>query len=302
LSSDQTVRDLALPADLKIAEVNGARLAYREQGTGQPVVFVHGSISDLTTWDLQLPVVAAHYRAIAYSRRYAWPNEELSAGDKDTVVRHVDDLLALLRALDALPAHLVGNSYGAFICLSAAIRESSSVRSLVLEEPPLFVLITGAPPSPGHIMGSLFRHPLVTLAVIGMAAGKLRPIGTMVRTADVESTVRTFARVVLGDEAFERLPEQVRAHIVANGSALLGTFRAGFEPISEKDIRSIKAPVLVVTGAQSPLFLRRVAYLVGTLLPDSRSLVVPSATHFMHLQNPSALNAGLLRLLTDVGT
>jgi pimeloyl-ACP methyl ester carboxylesterase len=56
---------LALPADLKTAEVNGAKLAYHEHGTGQPVIFVHGAISDLTTWQPQLPAVGARYRAIA---------------------------------------------------------------------------------------------------------------------------------------------------------------------------------------------------------------------------------------------
>jgi hypothetical protein len=29
---------------------------------------------------------------------------------------------------------------------------------------------------------------------------------------------------------------------------------------------------------------------------------VRSATHFMHLQNPAELNAGLLRFLSDVST
>ena len=33
--------------DLKTAKVNGTTLAYREQGEGEPVVFVHGSLSDL---------------------------------------------------------------------------------------------------------------------------------------------------------------------------------------------------------------------------------------------------------------
>ncbi|HEV2216020.1 MAG TPA: hypothetical protein VGV88_00470, partial [Candidatus Dormibacteraeota bacterium] len=109
MSNERTVRDLALPGDLKTVEVHSARLAYREQGTGQPVVFVHGSISDLTIWNPQLPAVGASYRAIAYSRRYAWPNQDLPRGEGDAMGPHVEDLLAFLRALEAHPAHLVGN-------------------------------------------------------------------------------------------------------------------------------------------------------------------------------------------------
>lgn len=302
MSNERTVRDLALPGDLKTVEVHSARLAYREQGSGQPVVFVHGSISDLTIWNPQLPAVGARYRAIAYSRRYAWPNQDLPRGEGDAMGPHVEDLLAFLRALEAHPAHLVGNSLGAFICLMAAIREPLAVRSLVLEEPPLVPLITGTPPGLGSLLGSFVRHPAVTLAVMRMGVGMLQ-LGRLIRAGEVDSSVLLFARAVLGDEAFERLPGEVRAHVLANASASLGTLLAGptgVEPISEVEIRAIKVPVLVVTGAQSPLFLRRLAALLGTLLPDGRCLEVPSATHFMHLQNPVALNAGLLRFLADV--
>src|SRR5215472_1387333 len=187
---------------------------------------------------------------------------------------HIRDLLALLHALDADPAHLVGNSLGAFICLKAAVREPLAVSSLVLEEPPLVPLITGVPPGPGRILGSLVRHPLVTVALMSVAVG-MQQLGRMIRAGEVESSVLLFARSVLGDEAFERLPEEVR---------------------------SIRVPALIVTGAQCPPWLPRLARLLSTLLPDGRGLEVPSATHFMHLQNPAAVNAGLLRFLSDVNT
>jgi hypothetical protein len=38
--TEQTVRGLPVPADLKAAEIDGARLAYTERGSGEPVVFV----------------------------------------------------------------------------------------------------------------------------------------------------------------------------------------------------------------------------------------------------------------------
>ena len=92
--STGVVRGLSVPPDLKTAEVHGTRLAYVERGAGTPVVFVHGSISDLTIWGPQLEALGQDYRAIAYSRRYAWPNEDLSSGAEDTMQPHVDDLLA----------------------------------------------------------------------------------------------------------------------------------------------------------------------------------------------------------------
>ena len=112
------------------AHVNGAALAYREQGEGEPVVFVHGSASDLRSWEQQLPAVGTSYRAIAYSRRYARPNQDIEPATDDQMLPHVDDLSTLLLLLDAAPAHLVGHSWGAFVSLLTAVRHPELVRSM----------------------------------------------------------------------------------------------------------------------------------------------------------------------------
>jgi pimeloyl-ACP methyl ester carboxylesterase len=300
--STQTARGLPLPADLKTARIEKAALAYRERGQGQPVVFVHGSISDLTIWDPQLAPVGDSYRAIAYSRRYAWPNEDLSSGQKDMMQPHVDDLLAFLRVVDAYPAHLVGNSWGAFICLRAAIQEPAAVRSLVLEEPPLVPLITGAPPAPAQIVRSLLRHPVETVAVLRFAARTVAPVTKLVKAGETEASITRFAHGVLGKQAFDRLPEEMRAHMRANASTHVGQALAdgGFEPISESQIASVTTPALVVTGANSPPMFRRLAGLLASLLPNSRRLEVSQASHAMHFQNPAEVNEGLLRFLADI--
>src|SRR5688500_16485333 len=106
---------------VRAADIHGVTLAYREQGEGDPVVLVHGSASDMRSWEHQVPAIGRSYRAIAYSRRYARPNPDITPGEDDEMLPHVDDLAALLRVLDAAPAHLVGHSWGGFICLLTAI-------------------------------------------------------------------------------------------------------------------------------------------------------------------------------------
>jgi len=108
--------------DLKWVSVSGTQLAYVERGAGEPVIFVHGAFIDFTIWAQQLPAVGERYRAIAYSRRYAWPNDGIPDGADDPMGPHADDLAALIRTLGVGPAHLVGHSAGAFICMLAAHR------------------------------------------------------------------------------------------------------------------------------------------------------------------------------------
>jgi hypothetical protein len=71
-------------------EVNGATLAYHQIGAGEPVVFVHGGLSDFRTWQQQLPAIGQRYRAVSYGRRYARPNADIEPGSDDQMLPHVD--------------------------------------------------------------------------------------------------------------------------------------------------------------------------------------------------------------------
>jgi pimeloyl-ACP methyl ester carboxylesterase len=53
--------------------IGGYEFQIVEEGHGQPVLFVHGSVSDHRTWQPQVGAFAARFRAVAYSRRYHWP-------------------------------------------------------------------------------------------------------------------------------------------------------------------------------------------------------------------------------------
>src|SRR5262245_61249813 len=59
---------------VKHVNANGLSFAYVEAGKGPPVVLVHGSVFDYREWSKQIKPLARHYRVIAYSRRYHWPN------------------------------------------------------------------------------------------------------------------------------------------------------------------------------------------------------------------------------------
>ena len=64
-------------------DVEGAKLAYTDNGRGQSLVLVHGSLSDIRSWDAVVPLFASKLRVVAYSRRYAWPNDEIVDGAPD---------------------------------------------------------------------------------------------------------------------------------------------------------------------------------------------------------------------------
>ncbi|MGY1639067.1 alpha/beta fold hydrolase [Geodermatophilus sp. SYSU D00742] len=279
--------------------VDGARLAYRELGSGEPVVLVHGGISDLRTWAAQLEPLAARHRVIAYSRRFARPGADVPPGAADPMPVHVDDLVALLRELGATPAHLVGNSWGAFICLLTAIEHPDAVRSLVLEEPPLLPLVLGpgTRPHAGVLARSLLRHPGATLGVLAFGVRTFAPMAWAARRGDPERAWQLFARGVLGAAAFRALTEERRQQMRENATTLQPALRAGFPPLSGTDLRAVRVPTLLITGARSPRVVRALSRWLASLLPEVEQLQVPGASHLVHEDQPGLVNAAILAFL-----
>jgi pimeloyl-ACP methyl ester carboxylesterase len=262
--------------------VDGATLAYREQGEGESVVFVHGSASDLRSWGQQLPAIGSSYRAIAYSRRYARPNQDIEPGADDQMLPHVDDLTALLRVLDAAPAHLVGHSWGAFICLLTAIRHPQLVRSLVLQEPPVLSLFISTPPRPRELLPLLVRWPRTALAILTFGGRTIAPVQRAFRRGDDEAAMQRFAYGVLGKDSYEGLPEERRQQARENLNTLRAqVMGAGFPPLSDDDVRGVAAPTLLMTGERSPAYLLRLTDRLQQLLPNAERVEIAGASHAM---------------------
>ncbi len=90
---------------------DGAKIFYKDWGTGQPVVFSHGWPLTSDAWDEQAMLVASNgFRAIAHDRRGGGRSSQTWAGnDMDT---YADDLSALFETLNLKDAILVGHSTG----------------------------------------------------------------------------------------------------------------------------------------------------------------------------------------------
>ena len=87
------------------------QLYYEDQGSGKPVVLIHGWPLSGRSWEAQVPaLVAAGYRVVTYDRRGFGASSQPGSGyDYDTFAA---DLNALLTELDLKDATLVGFSMG----------------------------------------------------------------------------------------------------------------------------------------------------------------------------------------------
>jgi non-heme chloroperoxidase len=90
---------------------DGTDLFFRDWGSGEPVVFIHGWGLSSDMWEYQLPTFAERgLRCVAYDRRGCGRSDQPGDGSEfDTLA---DDLAALLDHLDLREATLVAHSMG----------------------------------------------------------------------------------------------------------------------------------------------------------------------------------------------
>jgi 2-hydroxymuconate-semialdehyde hydrolase len=118
----------------KTVDAGGIATNCHDQGTGAPVLLLHGSGPGVTAWAnwrLVLPPLAEKFRVIApdmvgfgYTERPADVRY-----DMDTWVRHA---VELLDALDLERVSIVGNSFGGGLALALAVRHPARIDRLVL--------------------------------------------------------------------------------------------------------------------------------------------------------------------------
>ncbi|MFL5731675.1 MAG: alpha/beta fold hydrolase [Chloroflexia bacterium] len=270
----------------KSLEVGGAQLHYIERGQGDPVVFVHGGLSDLRSWRPQMEPFAERYHAISYSRRGHYPN---AWGDYTRALmdQHVADLAGIIEKLTPGRAHLVGNSYGAYISLLLALRHPDMVRAMVLAEPPVHPLLLRIPG--GDKLFEQFR------------ATAWDPAGRAFRSGDLEQCVRLFIEGAVGKGAYDDLPLPVREAMMKNapelGVATLTEFDVHMPDFTCQDASQIQAPTLLLRGELSPRMYYLINDELARCLPNAEQALIPQATHVLHGQNPEAHNQVALAFL-----
>lgn len=86
----------------------------------------------------------------------------------------------------------------------------------------------------------------------------------------------------------------MRDNRAADRAQLMG---AGFPPLSDDDVRGVRAPTLLLAGDRSPAFLGRLTDRLQELLPDAERAAIADASHLMHEDNASLVNETILEFL-----
>lgn len=144
-------------------DTTGVELYYEDQGSGAPVVLIHGYLLNGRSWRQQTrALLDAGFRVIAYDRRgYGRSAHPHSGHDADTLAA---DLHSVLTALDLTDAALVGFSMGTGeVARYLSTYGSGRIAKAAFLAPVLPYLVQG-PDNPEGVDRAEFERAHATLA------------------------------------------------------------------------------------------------------------------------------------------
>jgi pimeloyl-[acyl-carrier protein] methyl ester esterase len=258
---------------------DGARIAYRDEGRGTPLVLLHGLMAHGGFFREQA-VLADDFRLIRIDLRGHGGSAAAANAGPPSVEQIAADVAELAAALDLKDAIGVGWSMGATI---------------------LWHVLTG--PAAGRFAGAVVVD--MTARVLNDAEWGLglSPEACEARSAAIRDDFESFA---LG------AGQAIFAQPVSNGARALadwasfefarndpGTIAALWASLVRQDVRAllerIQHPTLVVHGAQSRLYGGDTADHLVAALPNASALRFDRSGHAPHLEQPELFN----RILRD---
>lgn len=240
--------DTATPS----VDVDGRRIAYRASGRAgaTPIVFVHGLAASKEAWTGVIERLPASFRAIAYDLRGHGESEP--APDPCTRSDLARELVAVLDAIGARRAVLVGHSAGGVIVMQTAVDAPDRVAGLVL---------LGTASACNDRTAEWYAASAEKARSEGGAAG-MRSMG--VRASDVP------------------IPDGVTFAEVAHAMRTLNR-----DPLTER-LKGVQSPTLIAVGEKDFLGAGGSVILSRTIR-DSELEILPERGHGVHLEDPGWL-------------
>ena len=179
--------------------IPGGSLYYRTQGHGPSLILIRGGPSNADSLSALAAQLERDHTVISYDRR-GYSRSRLDARDAPvSIEEHAGDVGRILGDLGTGPAMVFGTSIGAVIALGLATSSPEAVARLVVHEPPLGQLLTGADRAAFDDDGDEDEDPGQTLNALAGAIGVQRGQaggrpgaggGDKARAGDIELFVR----------------------------------------------------------------------------------------------------------------
>jgi pimeloyl-ACP methyl ester carboxylesterase len=232
---------------------------YEVDGAGDPLLLLHGGLSEGSAWGAQLPALTPTFRTYVPDRRGHGRTPDPDPAELLTYDAMADDTIAFLEAVVGGPAHLVGWSDGGIVSIAVSLKRPDLVRRLVLIGANFhyegLLDAFDLPEDPDDESIGIFKHLYVSVAVDGPEHWPI----FLAKTRRMWTNEPTW---------------------------------------STDDIARIAAPTLVLVGDDDAMTYEHTIALFDAL-QESQLAVVPGTSHVLTLEKPALVNQLIVDFLGE---
>ncbi|WP_104116036.1 alpha/beta fold hydrolase [Arthrobacter sp. B1805] len=234
---------------------DGARIAWRVSGTGDPLLLVTGQAVDSTSWDAVVPAFSDCFRVVSFDHR-GTGESSMGSDDGYSTESFAADAVAVLDAAGIDRAHVYGHSMGGRVAQWVALRFLERVGALVLGATTAGDA-RGVPRSVGAT-ADLGSGDQVRLASLFFRDGKPRDDAAAFFTPSASRHARRLHLAASRNhDAWDQLPR-------------------------------IAAPTLVLHGTNDEMTPPGNAERMAAAIPDAELALLTAARHGYYLEEPDA--------------
>ena len=259
----------------KDVTVLGFKLHYLEAGRGAPVVLLHGLGGDGSRWAPNIAPLARDFHVFAL--------DQIGFGQSDKPLANyhtgmlAEFLVDFLKAVNIPKASLVGNSMGAGVALYTAVHFPQVVDRIVLADGGGFRAAAGAAPA-APTADALRRRQL--------------------QNSVTREETREFFKILFHDKSLvtDRMVDDQLAMRLRSAFTITKMQEAGDRgALTEQEVRSVKAPTLVLWGKYDELANPAGADRLERTIPGARKIIIDDCGHMPQLEKAEEFN----RLVRD---
>jgi 3-oxoadipate enol-lactonase len=260
--------------DARLERADAPALFYQVEGVGPPVVLIHGVGADGSSWDAIAPALTPRFTVIRLDLRGHGRSGHI---DGPLVLEDfAHDVMDVMGAAGAAPAHVVGFSLGGMIAQALALDHAACVDRLVL-------------------LSAVAGRTEQERARVQERLEILRTQGIGAITGAAQDRWFTAGFI-------ERHPDLVRQRMEQLQRNHASSYAAAYTVFSTSDLgarlHGIRNPTLVATGEHDVGSNTRMARFMQAEIPGAQLRILPGLKHSVLVEAPEVIAAMLLEFLT----